>query len=200
MEIRKFVIGPLMTNCYLLASGEEAALVDPGGLSPELELALDRIKLRYLLLTHGHFDHADAVELLRSRTGATLLYHPEERVTFWSLGRTPPPLDGELSEGDRLRLGAEELTVWHLPGHSPGSVAFLWERGKTVLVGDLLFAGSVGRTDLPGGSWELLQRSLRRLLALGDEWRILPGHGPETHLARERTHNPYLKELAHGAA
>ena len=197
MEIKRFVVGPLMTNCYLLLAGGEAALVDPGGLSPELELALEGIKLRYLLLTHGHFDHADAVEQLRARTGAALLYHPEERATFWSLGRTPPPLDGELSEGDRLQLGSEELAVWHLPGHSPGSVAFLWERGKTALVGDLLFAGSVGRTDLPGGSWELLQRSLKRLLTLGDDWKILPGHGPETTLGRERQMNPFLKGIAH---
>lgn len=172
-------------------------MVDPGGLSPELELALEGIKLCYLLLTHGHFDHADAVEQLRAGTGAALLYHPEERATFWSLGRTPPPLDGELSEGDRLQLGSEELAVWHLPGHSPGSVAFLWERGKTALVGDLLFAGSVGRTDLPGGSWELLQRSLKRLLTLGDDWKILPGHGPETTLGRERQMNPFLKGIAH---
>ena len=200
MEFKVFVVGPLMTNCYLLVSGEEAALVDPGGLTPELELALEGKKLRYILLTHGHFDHAEAAELLRARTGAPICYHPEERASFWALGRTPPPLDRELGEGDELPLGGEKLLVWHLPGHSPGSVAFLWQRGKTALVGDVLFAGSVGRTDLPGGSWQLLERSLQRLLSLGEDWRILPGHGPETDLARERLVNPYLRGLDHAAA
>ncbi|RLE29204.1 hypothetical protein DRJ54_05090 [Candidatus Acetothermia bacterium] len=199
MDIKRLVVGPLLTNCYLLVAGEEAALVDPGGLSPELEQALKGKRLRYILLTHGHFDHADAAEPVHAKTGAPILYHPDERATFWSMGRRPPPLAQALKEGDRLPLGDEELLVWHLPGHSPGSVALLWERGKTALVGDVLFAGSVGRTDLPGGSWDLLERSLRRLLGLGDGWRILPGHGPETDLARERQVNPYLRGLDHAA-
>lgn len=107
-------------------------------------------------------------------------------------------MEAPLEEGARLPLGDEELRVWHLPGHSPGSVAFLWERANTVLSGDVLFAGSVGRTDLPGGSWELLKRSLSRLLSLGDGWRVLPGHGPETILGQERKANPYLKGLGRG--
>lgn len=200
MEIKKFVVGPLLTNAYLLLSGGEAALIDPGGTSPALELALSQTKLRYILLTHGHFDHADYAEIFRSRTGASLLYHPEEKTVFWTMGRTPPPLDRPLSEGDRLPLGGEELWVWHLPGHSPGSVAFLWEKGKTAFVGDLLFAGSVGRTDLPGGSWEELSRSLGRLLSLGEGWRILPGHGPATELSHERERNQFLRELVYGRA
>ena len=200
MEIQSFVVGPLFTNAYLLVEGGEAALIDPGGTSPELELTLAQVKLRYILLTHGHFDHADYAELFRARTRAPILYHPAEKPTFWALGRTPPPLDQPLNEGDRLPLGSEELWVWHLPGHSPGSVAFLWEKGKIAWVGDVLFAGSVGRTDLPGGSWEELSRSLLRLLSLGEEWRILPGHGPATALAHERARNPFLRELVHGRA
>lgn len=198
MEIKRFVVGPLHTNAYLLLAGDEAALVDPGGTSGELELALAEVKLKYILLTHGHFDHADYAEVFRAKTGAPVLYHPQEKTTFWSMGRTPPPLDRALAEGDRLPLGQEELVVWHLPGHSPGSVAFLWEKGKVVLVGDVLFAGSVGRTDLPGGSWEELSRSLSRLLGLGDGWRVLPGHGPATELSWERERNPFLRELGHG--
>lgn len=198
MEIKKFVVSPLFTNAYLLMDGKAAVLIDPGGISAELEMALQGVSLKYILLTHGHFDHADHAETLRARTGAVLLYHPQERTTFWSMGRTPPPLDQPLSDGDRLRLGEEELLVWHLPGHSPGSVAFLWERGKTVVVGDVLFAGSVGRTDLPGGSWEELSRSLARLLSLGKGWRVLPGHGPATELSHERKNNPFLRELSHG--
>jgi len=200
MEIKRFVVGPLFTNAYLLSDGDEAALIDPGGSSPELELALITVRLKYILLTHGHFDHADYAEALRARTGALILYHPEEKTTFWAMGRTPPPLDKPLSDGDRLSIGGEELLVWHLPGHSPGSVAFLWEKKKTIFVGDVLFAGSVGRTDLPGGSWEELSRSLARILALGEGWRILPGHGPATELSHEKERNPFLRELVHGRA
>lgn len=200
MEIKRFVVGPLFTNAYLLSDGDEAALIDPGGSSPELELALTKVRLKYILLTHGHFDHADYAEALRARTGALILYHPQEKTTFWAMGRTPPPLDKPLSDGDRLSIGGEELLVWHLPGHSPGSVAFLWEKKKTIFVGDILFAGSVGRTDLPGGSWEELSRSLARILALGEGWRILPGHGPATELSHEKERNPFLRELVHGRA
>lgn len=198
MEIKRFVVGPLFTNAYLLVDGEEAALIDPGSTSAELELALSGVSLRYIFLTHGHFDHADYAEIFRARTGAALLYHPQEKTVFWTMGRTPPPLDRPLADGDRLPLGREELLVWHLPGHSPGSVAFLWEKGETIFLGDLLFAGSVGRTDLPGGSWEELSRSLTRLLTLGEGWRVLPGHGPATELAHEKQHNPFLRELAYG--
>lgn len=200
MEIKRFVVGPLFTNAYLLSDGDEAALIDPGGSSPELELALTKVRLKYILLTHGHFDHADYAEALRARTGALILYHPQEKTTFWAMGRTPPPLDKPLSDGDRLSIGGEEILVWHLPGHSPGSVAFLWEKKKTIFVGDVLFAGSVGRTDLPGGSWEELSRSLARILALGEGWRILPGHGPATELSHEKERNPFLRELVHGRA
>jgi glyoxylase-like metal-dependent hydrolase (beta-lactamase superfamily II) len=198
MEIKRFVVGPLFTNAYLLLAGGEAALIDPGGSSAELELALSQARLKYILLTHGHFDHTDHAEIFRARAGAALLYHPEERPVFWAMGRPPLPLDRPLAEGERLPLGGEELWVWHLPGHSPGSLAFLWERGKTIFVGDVLFAGSVGRTDLPGGSWEELARSLARILSLGEGWRILPGHGPPTELSSERERNPFLRELIHG--
>jgi hydroxyacylglutathione hydrolase len=200
MEIRRFVVGPLFTNCYLVLDEGEAALIDPGGTSAALELALSQAKVRYILLTHGHFDHADYAEVFQAKTGAPILYHAEEKATFWAMGRTPPPLDRPLSDGDRLPLGKEELLVWHLPGHSPGSLAFLWEKGKTMFVGDVLFAGSVGRTDLPGGSWEELSRSLSRLLSLGEGWRVFPGHGPAMELSQERERNPFLRELAHGRA
>jgi hydroxyacylglutathione hydrolase len=200
MEIRRFVVGPLFTNCYLVLDEGEAALIDPGGTSAALELALSQAKVRYILLTHGHFDHADYAKVFQAKTGAPILYHPEEKATFWAMGRTPLPLDRPLADGDRLPLGKEELLVWHLPGHSPGSVAFLWEKGKTIFVGDVLFAGSVGRTDLPGGSWDELSRSLSRLLSLGEGWQVFPGHGPATELSQERERNPFLRELAHGRA
>ncbi len=195
MDIKRFVVGPLRTNSYVLTVDGEAALVDPGDPVPHLPAAWDGHSLRYILLTHGHFDHADGAEALHARTGAPILYHPDEATTFWTMGRQPPPLGQPLAEGSRLPLGGGEILVWHLPGHSPGSVAFLWEKGKVAIVGDVLFARSVGRSDLPGGSWDVLARSLARLLGLADDWRILPGHGPATAIGRERQQNPYLQGL-----
>ena len=195
MEFRRLVVGPLRTNAYIALADGEGAIIDPGEAVPLLAEAWADHALRYILLTHGHFDHADGAEALHVRTGAPILYHPDEKSTFWTMGRQPPPLAQPLADGDRLPLGREELFVWHLPGHSPGSVAYLWEKGKVAAVGDVLFARSVGRSDLPGGSWDALVRSLRRLLALDDAWRILPGHGPATHMGREREQNPYLREL-----
>jgi glyoxylase-like metal-dependent hydrolase (beta-lactamase superfamily II) len=201
MNIRRFVVGPLATNCYLV-SAREAAVVDPGGISPELSQALwnmgiystgqalEAVHLAYILLTHAHFDHADAAWELHAKTHAPILYHPEEKVILPNLRR--PPLGKPLRDGDRLPLGGEELLVWHLPGHSPGSVGYLWEPGKVIFCGDVLFRGSVGRTDLVGGSPEDLENSLRRMLRLGDDWRVLPGHGPETELGRERVQNTFL--------
>lgn len=200
MEIRRLVVGPLRTNAYVLLADGEAAVVDPGDASPLLPEAWAGRALRYILLTHGHFDHADGAELLHASTRAPILYHPDERATFWTMGRQPPPLARPLGDGDRIPLGEDELLVWHLPGHSPGSVAYLWEKGKVALVGDVLFARSVGRSDLPGGSWETLERSLARLLSLDDEWRILPGHGPATTVGRERGRNPYLQGIGHARA
>jgi len=196
MRIERFVVGPLLTNCYLLEADGEAAVIDPGDLSPELATALLKAKPRYILLTHGHFDHAGAAEEVRRRFGGELLYHEAEREVFLAFGRSPPEADGYLADGQVIRLGNESLTVKHLPGHSPGSVVFLWERGKVAFCGDLLFAGSVGRWDLPGGSFVELQESLRKFASsLGPEWKIYPGHGEPTDLGTERSHNPFLREL-----
>jgi len=196
VDVKRFVVGPLRTNAYVLSSDGEVALVDPGDVPPQLAKAWEGRTLRYILLTHGHFDHADGADLVHARTGAPILYHPDERATFWTMGRQPPPLGRPLQDGDRFPLGKEEIVVWHLPGHSPGSLAYLWEKGKVAVVGDVLFARSVGRSDLPGGSWEELSRSLLRLLGLDDGWRVLPGHGPATDIARERERNPYLQGLS----
>lgn len=196
MRIERFVVGPLFTNCYLVESQGEAALIDPGGLSVELLEALGKVKLKYILLTHGHFDHAGAAVEVRSRFGGKLLYHEAEREVFFAFGKAPPQADGYLKDGQKLPLGHEVLTVVHYPGHSPGSVVFLWERGKVVFCGDLLFAGSVGRWDLPGGSFTELKESIQRFFtSLSGEWRIYPGHGEPTSLQAERERNPLLREL-----
>ncbi len=193
-------VGPLLANAYVLVSGEEAAVLDPGGFPPELRQALDEARVRYVLLTHGHFDHADGALAAHEHTKAPIVYHPDERAVFWAMGQKPPPLGLQVAEGQRLTLGEEELLVWHLPGHSPGSVAYLWEKGKTIWVGDVVFAGSVGRSDLPGGDWHTLECSLTRLLELEDDWKVLPGHGPASTIGEEQRSNPFLRGLERGAS
>ncbi len=192
-------MGPLLANAYVLVSGGQAAVLDPGGFSPEMRQALDGTKVRYVLLTHGHFDHAEAAGLVHEATQAPIVYHPDEGPVFWAMGQKPPPLGQPVGEGERLALGDEVLHVWHLPGHSPGSVAYLWEKEKTIWVGDVLFSGSVGRSDLPGGEWSALERSLARLLGLDDDWRVLPGHGPASSIGVERNTNPFLRGVDSGA-
>ncbi|NOX45120.1 MAG: MBL fold metallo-hydrolase [Caldiserica bacterium] len=196
MRIERFIVGPLLTNCYVLVSDGEAAVIDPGELSPELAGALAGTTLKYVLLTHGHFDHAGAAAEVRRRFGGELLYHRAEREVFFAFGNAPPEADGYLEDGQEIRLGDETLSVRHLPGHSPGSVVFLWERGEVAFCGDLLFAGAVGRWDLPGGSFVELQESLRKFISLlSPGWKIYPGHGEPTDLAAERTRNPFLRDL-----
>ncbi len=199
MRIEAFAVGPLLANAYVLVSGGEAAVLDPGGFPPELRQAVDGTQVRYVLLTHGHFDHADGALAAHEHTQAPIAYHSQERDVFWAMGQKPPPLGLEVADGHRLALGEEELVVWHLPGHSPGSVAYLWHKGKTVWVGDVVFSGSVGRSDLPGGDWNTLERSLTRLLELEDDWRVLPGHGPASTIGEERRSNPFLRGLQSGA-
>ncbi len=198
MRIETWPVGPLMANAYLLFSGQEGAVLDPGDFPAGMESKLRDVRVRYVLLTHGHFDHADGAVKAQERTAAPIAYHASEEPVFRAMGQQPPPLGHPVSEGDRLSLGEEELLVWHLPGHSPGSVAFLWERGKTIWVGDVVFSGSVGRADLPGGNWSTLERSLERLLALDDEWTVLSGHGPASTIGEERRSNPFLRGLGSG--
>lgn len=203
----KVVVGPLETNCYLLISLEDGrcACVDPGG---EPERILDRARMEgaeieVVLLTHGHADHASAALEISSSTGSPVLLHradwplvldPLSHQPF-GLGSLVRPFEpqGELKEGGTVKVGGVEIKVLHTPGHTPGSVCLL--AGCLLLSGDTLFAGSVGRVDHPGGDFGLLLRSLREKIApLPDETLVLPGHGPETTIGRERRENPFFIE------
>ncbi|NIM52917.1 MAG: MBL fold metallo-hydrolase [Gemmatimonadales bacterium] len=194
-----------MENCYLLADPQmgDAVLIDPG---EEADLFLRRIAtedltLRAIWLTHAHLDHVIGVAPVVERTGVPVYLHPADRPLYEGVGHqgewlgvpasAPPAPEGYLAEGDTLGIGALCFEVRHVPGHSPGSIALVGH--GVAFVGDALFAGSVGRTDLPGGNADTLIASIReKLLALPDETVVYPGHGPETTIGQERTTNPFL--------
>lgn len=205
------VVGPLQVNCYILGDPDtqEAIVIDPGGDADEiLEIIRHRgWRVQAIVNTHGHFDHVLAVAEVQAMTGARFLIHPAEApvlrdyqplVRAW-LGfdpGPPPEPDGALREGDLLTVGRARLQVVHTPGHSPGGVSLIDREGRRVFTGDTLFAGSVGRTDLPGGDYAQLLRSIRhRLLSLPDDFAVLPGHGPASTIGAEKRSNPYVQEL-----
>jgi len=212
------------TNCYVVATGpgEQCLVIDPGiGVLDQLAEVLDRYRLRpaAVVLTHGHLDHVFSVAPVCGASGITAYIHPADRamladptkgisadLTALFGGRLPyaEPADvAELADGTRLDLVGVQLTVVHAPGHTGGSVLLHARSGDDPLcfTGDVLFAGSIGRTDLPGGDHAAMLRSLRdTVLPLPDETVVLPGHGPATTIGRERAGNPYLLDLAGPAA
>lgn len=206
MEYRRFAMGALWTNAYLLWDAEGVAvLVDPGGDPSEaLGFAEEKgLEIEWILLTHGHGDHIGGLDeaRIRSRKGvaihhadAPMLTSPEENLSRWMGSPVKSgAADKVLEDGEIFWAGSIEVRVIHTPGHTAGSSCFLLRDGaKELLVsGDTLFARSVGRTDLPGGSEKELKSSLVKLAALGDTLPVLPGHGPETSLGREKKENPY---------
>jgi glyoxylase-like metal-dependent hydrolase (beta-lactamase superfamily II) len=204
------VVEPFAENSWLIGCPEtgRGALVDPGGHVPELLAAAaeNDVEISDIWLTHAHIDHVTGVAEAVDRTGAPVWLHPGDRPLYDNVVRQgamfgldvapPPPPDRELFEGQLLQLGALRAEVRFVPGHSPGHVAFWLADQRVVLAGDCLFAGSIGRTDLPGGSYDTLMRSIReQLLSLDDEVQVLPGHGPATTIGRERRSNPFLAEM-----
>ncbi|MBF0184275.1 MAG: MBL fold metallo-hydrolase [Magnetococcales bacterium] len=197
--------GALQVNCQLLGSEEsgEALLIDPGGDAHRLLQYLQRLGLRltHILNTHGHFDHIGAVAELQQKTGCQFWIHEADHLLVeaapvhaasWGLpfGQLPR-IDRTLHDNEIVQIAGLSLQVIHTPGHTQGGVCLRW--GNEMATGDTLFAGSVGRTDLPGGNTSRLLHSIRnRLLALDDSIVCHPGHGPSTTIGRERRSNPYL--------
>jgi hydroxyacylglutathione hydrolase len=202
-------VGMLACNCSILGDEEtgDAVVIDPGDDTERVQEILARHKLnpRYIVVTHAHIDHVGGIEKLKRATGAAVLMHKSDLPLYQNLatqaawlGVAPPgavEVDQFLREGDRLRWDSHELEVLHTPGHSPGSVC-LHMPGKDARIfsGDTLFQASIGRTDLWGGSFDQIMRSIHeKLLRFPDETPVFPGHGPVTTIGDEREANPFLR-------
>ena len=208
LVVRQLTVGPLEENCWLLVdpATREAVLVDPGDEPDRLLEAVTAAgaTLNAIWLTHAHFDHVGGVAGIRRTMDVPVFLHPGDRLLYekaaevasrWGITiEAPDGIPVPLAEGETVHLGTHGFQVWHLPGHAPGHVAFI---GQGLCVsGDLLFAGSIGRTDLPFCDPAAMQTSLARLATLPGETRVLPGHGGATSIGREHQANPFLRGLA----
>ncbi len=207
-HLQSFILGPLENNTYLLGDSDthQAALIDPGlGIETALE-ALRPWNIEHIWFTHAHFDHTLGANALLPHLAQTpqIGLHPADLdlhragggSAFFGISTRPAPEPTLLFEhGQLLKVGSLTVEIRHAPGHSPGHVLFHIPALNAVLCGDVIFYDSIGRTDLPGGSQAQLLKSIRQqVLTLPDSTRLLPGHGPETTVGRERAENPYLSE------
>ncbi len=206
MIVRTLALGPVQTNCYLVGTeaAPEAVVIDPGWDAASIlaEARSAELRLTAILLTHGHFDHIGAVTDLREALQVPVVAHAREADLLKAKGgaelfgfkiREVPPPDQLVTHGETIEFGALKFEVRHVPGHTRGHVAFIEHDQQAAFVGDVLFAGSIGRTDLPGGDYDTLIASINaQLLTLPDEYTVYPGHGPPTTIGTERRTNPFL--------
>ena len=200
-------VGVLQCNCSIIGDEQthEAMVIDPGDQIEEILEILRQanLKLKYIVVTHAHIDHVGGAMKLKAATDAPILLNQNDLALLKMLdmqatwiGMRPPggvQVDESASEGQKLQIGNIVSQVVETPGHTEGSICLLFPAEKTLIAGDTLFAGSIGRTDLPGGSFDKIMRSLHtRLMALPDDIQVVPGHGPLTTIGQERETNPFL--------
>lgn len=201
-------VGVLQCNCSIVGDEQshEAMVIDPGDQIEEILAILrqENLSLKYIVVTHAHIDHIGGAMKLKAATGAPILLNQNDLALMKMLdvqatwvGMRPPgqvQVDESVADGQSLKIGNINSTVIETPGHTEGSICILFPQEKKLIAGDTLFAGSIGRTDLPGGSFDKIMRSLRtRLLALPDDTEVVPGHGPLTSIGEERDTNPFLR-------
>jgi len=201
-------VGLLACNCSVIGdeTSREAIVIDPGDDISEIVAILNRhaLKVKMIVITHAHIDHIGGASKLRALTGAPVYMHEDDSVlaanlemqASWLGMETPdnPGIDTPAREGDVLRAGAIEAHVLHTPGHTPGSLSLFLPLEKKLIAGDTLFLGSVGRTDLPGGDPRLIADSIRsKLYSLPEDTVVIPGHGDETSIGREKRSNPFVR-------
>lgn len=193
LEIKTIALGSFQANGYILKSQGECVVIDPGDEDKRLIELIGDCRVKYILNTHCHPDHIGGDGFIKKTFNAPLLFHKADQAIFQSFYGESLKADGFLAEGDLIKFGDVALSVLHTPGHTPGSITLRHE--QSLFTWDLLFAGSIGRTDLPGGSDAEIVKSLRRLQTLEGDYRIYPGHGPATTLEAERKYNPFLVDL-----
>lgn len=204
-----FPVGPLQCNCSVVGDEQthEAMVIDPGDQIEDILQILnaENLKLKQIVITHAHIDHVGGAMKLKAATGAPILMNQNDQALLKMLdmqaawvGMKPPGtvvVDAPAGEGQVLKVGDIAANVIHTPGHTEGSICLYFPKEKTLVAGDTLFAGSIGRTDLPGGSFEKIIRSLHnQVLSLPDETEVVPGHGPLTTIGQERETNPFLQK------
>lgn len=204
MEIQTFLMTPFAMNCYVIKDGGEALVIDPGEATKELKAAVADCKVTMIFNTHCHIDHSGGNAGMVAATGAPLVCHrddlpllralTQQGMMFGVAVEPSPEPDQFVEEGDEVKVGGVALKVLHTPGHAPGHVVLVGD--GFVIGGDVLFNGSIGRTDLPGGDYDTLIESIHtKLMPLPDDTVVYCGHGPATTIGRERATNPFLRGL-----
>jgi len=204
MLLKQFIVGPLEVNCWLVTdeATRETMIIDPGDEPDRIEewIRREKLKVKFIICTHSHFDHVGALPELKASTGAAIVLHKDEKPLYdrahelavnWGfrIGRLPKP-EVLANDGGTIAIGGASFRVIHTPGHSPGGICLLGN--GALFSGDTLFAGSIGRTDLPGGDFKALSASLLKLKKLPDDTLVHPGHGHSSSIGKEKAFNPYM--------